>query len=290
MAPTTIPPIRSSIARVFAGTATGQLLTLLALPVIARIYGPRDIGALALFAGLATTIASVASFRYEAAIALPRSRRAAIALTHLSVSLAIITSVATAILTLVAHRWVPRGVVTMPPVLLAFNVLGTALYNIAIANNARTHAYTLVAATQFAHAASRALLPLAFALYSPTTLSLMLSNAVAPFVGLFPALYQLQRRGRGRSYALLPPLSITLRVAAQYRSFPLWSAPASLANTASCYIPTFVVGHLYGLSTAGMFALAERALSLPRLKFTIRTGTKWICQIMKRMKRAKPPM
>src|SRR5215210_2142529 len=54
-----------------SGTALGQLLLVLALPVLTRLYTPADYGALAVYSSTLTVLVVLASLRYEAAIPLP---------------------------------------------------------------------------------------------------------------------------------------------------------------------------------------------------------------------------
>ena len=54
-----------------SGTAAAQLLTVLALPLITRLYSPADYGTLAVYSSTITLLLVVASLRYEVAIPLP---------------------------------------------------------------------------------------------------------------------------------------------------------------------------------------------------------------------------
>ncbi len=66
---------KNAFARGFSvlvgGTAGAQLLTVLAAPLLTRLYSPEDFGLLAVYASLLALIGVVSSLRYELAIPLP---------------------------------------------------------------------------------------------------------------------------------------------------------------------------------------------------------------------------
>ena len=59
-----------------SGTAIAQLLLVLAMPVLTRLYTPADYGALAVYSSTLTVLLVLASLRYEVAIPLPENERA----------------------------------------------------------------------------------------------------------------------------------------------------------------------------------------------------------------------
>ena len=81
-----------------SGTALGQLLLVLALPVLTRLYTPADYGALAVYSSTLTVLLVLASLRFEVAIPLPDDDRAAGSLLALSL-------LALAVVTLVVSCW-----------------------------------------------------------------------------------------------------------------------------------------------------------------------------------------
>jgi len=53
------------------GTAGAQVLTVLAAPLLTRLYSPEDFGLLAVYASMLALIGVISSLRYELAIPLP---------------------------------------------------------------------------------------------------------------------------------------------------------------------------------------------------------------------------
>ncbi|MBA3554317.1 MAG: oligosaccharide flippase family protein, partial [Gemmatimonadales bacterium] len=63
-----------------SGSAMGQLLLALALPLLAHLYTPADYGTLAVYSALIAVLVVLASLRYEMAIPLPEDDTAAASL------------------------------------------------------------------------------------------------------------------------------------------------------------------------------------------------------------------
>ncbi|CAK0754539.1 conserved membrane hypothetical protein [Gammaproteobacteria bacterium] len=81
-----------------SGAALGQLIGLLVLPILVRIYDPVTFGTFSILFTAVTVLSSVASTRYEQAIVLTRSNRAAAALTQLAFLVAFVVCLIAAIL------------------------------------------------------------------------------------------------------------------------------------------------------------------------------------------------
>src|SRR5579864_4317949 len=65
------PSFASDVLRLASGTASAQVVGILAAPLIARMFAPQVFGALAIFASVAGIISVVSCLRYEIAIYLP---------------------------------------------------------------------------------------------------------------------------------------------------------------------------------------------------------------------------
>lgn len=86
------PGFLRHVAVLFGGTATSQLVGVLATPVIARLFAPEAFGVLALFLSYTTIVGTVSCLRYDHAIMLPASDRDAHLL--LALSLLVVTGIA----------------------------------------------------------------------------------------------------------------------------------------------------------------------------------------------------
>jgi len=86
------PSIRRSILTLVTGAVLSQAATVLAMPILARIYGPPEFGMYALFVSITTVLCVGATFQYELSIVLPRSAREGAALVGLGMRLLLVSS------------------------------------------------------------------------------------------------------------------------------------------------------------------------------------------------------
>ena len=87
-----------NVSVLVGGTALGQVITVLASPLLTRIYTPDDFGTLAVFASFLSIAAVIASLRYELAIPLPEDDKTAANVLALSLSIVVGNSLLAGIL------------------------------------------------------------------------------------------------------------------------------------------------------------------------------------------------
>jgi lipopolysaccharide exporter len=78
-----------------SGTTFAQILTILATPILTRLYGPEHFGLLALFLSITGIFGTIVCLRYELSIMLPESDEEAANLLGLSLVIALILSIFT---------------------------------------------------------------------------------------------------------------------------------------------------------------------------------------------------
>jgi O-antigen/teichoic acid export membrane protein len=71
----------SNVAKLVGGTSAGHAITLVSLPILTRLYDPGQYGLATLFYSIAAISTVVATCRYEQAITIPRTDRAALQVT-----------------------------------------------------------------------------------------------------------------------------------------------------------------------------------------------------------------
>ena len=68
---------RNNIIKLFSGTVIAQALPLAISPILARIYTPEEFGLLTIFLSILTIGNTIVTAKYEVAIYLPRTDKAA---------------------------------------------------------------------------------------------------------------------------------------------------------------------------------------------------------------------
>jgi O-antigen/teichoic acid export membrane protein len=246
------------------GGTVAQAITVLALPVLGRLYAPESFGQLAAVMAVASICASVLHGRYHMAIPVARSPQDPPVLLALSVLLALVLSVPAVLVTLalVGEPW--EGI--SPMVFVAtcvFATLGTALLDIS--------SYWFSYRDRFRVAARglslRALLTAAsqLALGALTGFGVLIGAMVGLSGAVIYAASNLIRQERG--VLRRPSLSELRAVLTGYRSFPLFGTPQGLLAAMSWnLLPLLLLKH-GGAVLVGHYWVAYRLLIAPLALF-----------------------
>lgn len=254
-------PFARSVSVLVGGTASGQMLMVLAAPLLTRLFSPEDFGLLAVYGGLLAVFLVVANLRYEIAIPLPEDEQTATDVTVLSLLAGCLTSLLTAVLVLcagdaiAARLGVPAlaGHLWLLPVGVFCGSLYLAVHYWAV----RHKRFADIAGTRIKQVVTTLAVQLLGFKLGP--LALLLGHASGHGMG-FVAL--------GRHLLHSPQLRQVsaagiLAAARRYRRFPLFSTWTGLFNTAGSQLPPLMLAALFDPVAAGLYTLAQRVLGAP---------------------------
>jgi O-antigen/teichoic acid export membrane protein len=90
----------TNVLKLVSGSVASQVLGILLIPIITRIYNPDDFGIFQLFMSISGILVIVSTFSYQFAIMLPKTEEDAANVTSLCTVLVVITSLLTGIVVL----------------------------------------------------------------------------------------------------------------------------------------------------------------------------------------------
>lgn len=256
---------RRGVLTILAGTATGQLVALLAAPLLTRLYSPEDFGVLSILSALIVTGGTVAAFRFELAIPLPERERDAYSLVILGLISCVFTATAGTLVVaaagdavagafdqpqLLPWLWLVPLMAAVMGVYLVLNQLAIRMRRYrAVGRRNLVHSVTMVTAQVAAGAAS----------FRPG--GLVVGLAFGQAAG---ALSLVSGAGLSGSEARAGRRKECLQSAAlRYRGFPLVLAPSGLLNALGLQLPILLIAYWYGSEVAGWLGLTQRVLALP---------------------------
>ena len=248
-----------------SGTAIGQLLLFIAVPVLTRIYSPADYGALGVFSATLHLLLVLASLRYEHAIPLPEDEDDARSLLGLTfVLLAAMTSLISLLVWLAGDAYV--SAVNVPALrpylwLIPVGFLGAGAYQAVSFWAIRRREFNRVARTKLSQGLSQVLAQVGLGLAGAGAQGLLIGDVVGRMVG-GGGLALLALRERRRLRVTRAGL---LAVAARYRRFPLLTTWAGLFNVGSLQLPSILFSTGFGAAAAGLYALSFKVLVLPTM-------------------------
>jgi O-antigen/teichoic acid export membrane protein len=255
-----------AITMLLSGTAFAQALTVVAAPVLTRLYTPEDFGTLAVFTTLFGVTCAVVCLQYNASIPVAEEDVVAANLLAVVASVGLLTSaVAAVIIAVIGEQTLARLVNTpaLAPLLwlLPLGLLLVGLHNGLNFWAVRRRSFARIAHTRIAQGCAQVVVQIALGVLALAPIGLVLGQIAGQSAGISTFARGLWREDRD----VLRMIAVRrmIRAAYRYRRFPLLACPAAVLNGISRLSPPMLVAILYGPATAGWFALAHRVLTTP---------------------------
>ncbi len=248
------------VATLMAGTAIGQVVALLAAPVLSRQYDPDEFGVFAVVSGLAVILGTALALRYELAVPLPQEEEDARALVVVGMLACMVSTAALCLaLTLTSGPLTrlldePRvrpWLVFVPLVAASF-----ALFRLLNQWALRQRRYAATARRNVLQSVTTVLVQVGAGARGAGSGGLIGGLGIGQLVGAAALIPGSGLRGpmaRSRVWAVMR----------RYRRFPLVLAPAGILNAAGVYVPVLLIAGLYGATAAGHLGFTQRILALP---------------------------
>ncbi len=258
----------ANIAIAGAGTAAGQIVTLVGAPIVARFFGPEAFGVASIFGTLVGIVAVVGSLRYDMAIPLPSEERGASALLGLSILISVGVGALTALgFLLFGDTLLSRlDAMALAPWWWVFG-LGATLT--ALASPLRLffqradHFSTVAGASLAGALVGTAGCAVAGLLGASSGVALVLLRTSTLLLTLPAVLVAVLALRPGTVGWVRPKIADLRAVAFRYRSFPLVTTSAALLDIVGRQAPQLILAALFDASVVGLYAMAVRLVSLP---------------------------
>lgn len=254
-------PFARGVSMLVGGTASAQLLTVLAAPLLTRLYSPEDFGLLAVYGSLLAIISVIASLRYELAIPLPEDDQEAANVAALSLLLITSTTLLSVLATVFFGKHIANalGVPALAAYLwlLPVAVLLGGFYTVFNYWSVRTKRFSTIAGTKVRQ--SLATVAIQIAAFKLGGVALLFAQVAGQSVGTaslalpalkLPAFKEISWQG-------------IKKAAERYKRFPIFSTWEGLFNTAGGQLPPLLFAALFSPAAAGLYSLANRILNLP---------------------------
>ncbi|MBZ0292967.1 MAG: lipopolysaccharide biosynthesis protein [Anaerolineae bacterium] len=267
-----------NVAVLVSGTALGQAITVLASPILTRIYSPEDFGLLSVFVSLFSMLVIMNSLRYEVAIPLAEDDEGAINIVALVVVLVIMTTTIFGVLFWLWGDWIFSWI-NAPELkayvwLLLLSLLGGGFYQAFSFWCIRRETFRTIASSKLWQGAGMVAVQLGLGVITQQTAGLLAGIAGGQVISNWPLL----RFARREDKHLLKHIHFSgmKKVASRYRRFPLWTSWSSFLNTAGLQMPAILIVSIYGAETGGWFSLSQRIIGLPTALIGVSIGQVYV--------------
>lgn len=256
-----------NVAVLATGTAAAQVITLIASPVITRIYGPEAFGMMGVFMAVAQIFIPIAAFSYPIAIVLPKSDSNARNLIRLSVLISFAFSLFSLIILLLFNKSIVDifriEEISSYMFLIPIVILSAGLMQVSEQWLIRTKQFGISAKVSFLQAIINNASKIGIGFLYPIASVLIIINAfgngmkaVLMFLFIRKSNYKPVEKKQE------PRLSIK-ESAKKHIDFPLYRAPETLVNAVSQRFPVLMLTTFFGPAAAGFYTLGNNVLQRP---------------------------
>jgi O-antigen/teichoic acid export membrane protein len=248
-----------------SGTAISQVLKIIFVPILTRIYPPSIYGTLAVFSSLLLLLIVGSSLKYELAIPLPEKDNDAEYLLILSFSIVCIFTIVLFLILMFTGDFL-AGVFHFEFIapyywLFCFGFFGSSVYQILTYWTIRSKDYVSITRTKITQSISGSVSKIILGLLSLGSFGLICGEIIGRMVGI-----------GSLGKPIFPKIWLTIHdldfhklksMAHRYRKFPIFSLPAGFINELSLQAPILFLASMFGFETAGLFSLSYAMLVLP---------------------------
>lgn len=250
----------------FAGAGTAQVITVLAAPLLSRLYSPAEFAGLALLTAVLGITSRVSSLKYETAIATGRGRSEMGALAAIATWILLAFTAAAVIIPILSFSMLQDrlGLASAIAfcVCLPIVVFADGMIQILVTWAVRWREFETVSANQVVRNAVSVFVQGAGGIAGIGGFGLMIGQAVGACVAL--TVLGLRRTIRELLNFSRRSSSRRLHAAARrFRDFPVYQMPKAILNSLGRYLPTILIPIYFSAAATGLFFLALRLTALP---------------------------
>lgn len=258
-------PLYKGIIILGSGTAFAQMIGIITMPIITRLYTPSDLGVLAVYSSILAIVGIGATLRYEFAYALPEDDKDAANIFGLCLILLLITTTILASILIFGSELLMSifdlNAVRQYLWFLLIGFLGMGLYNILNYWALRQRDYKQITYTKINQGAGGAITKIVLGILAFGPIGLIIGHIVSQIAGIGTFGRKMWRVEKENLRTI--SLNGMKRVASTYKGFSLYGFPASIINTISLQIPPIILLAIYDASIVGYYALAQMIVVLP---------------------------
>jgi O-antigen/teichoic acid export membrane protein len=255
----------NQVLTLLVGTGISQVIQVVTMPVVSRIYSPTDIGIYAIFFSVTSILTIPSAGRYDRAILLPKEESDAIHLTLSSAAIVLgycvlLFVIITVFGGMLAERFEKQEI----KIWLAFipiSVFFLSMYQIFTTFLNRMARYRELARNRVVRAVVMGGVTIGFGMMSMKPMGLVWGAIIGTVIAtclLFVDIARIYRSDR-------TPISYrrSVDLLKRYRDFPKYSIAAALANGVSMEMPILLLTAFFGPSIVGYYSLASKAIGVP---------------------------
>lgn len=257
-------PFLINIITLISGTAISQGILFAATPLLTRLYTPEDFGYFSLYAAIVAVITSVASWKYELAIMLPKEEKDAQAILFLSIITTLISTLFVLLLIILFKNFIIQYLTSEVETfiwIVPLGVLISGLYQVFISYSSRNKYFRSVSASRISQSGGAVSVQVGAKGFDLFPQGLIWGKLAGDFLALVVLLFKYLKNQTIQLKAITRK-DIQAN-AIKYKDFPKYQSLAQFLSSLSQNVPFFLLTTLYNPEIAGFYMLTSRILSVP---------------------------
>lgn len=257
-----------NILIVIGGTAGAQLISLLASPIITRLYSPEALGILGSFIAMLAILLPVVALSYPMAIVLPESNSKAVKIANLSLKIAFISSLIILVISFILGEKLSVFLgmagdnslfitLTLPCAVLASTFLVVCSQWVI-----RHKLFKLGSQAIIAQSFILNTLKVVCGLVAPLGKTLIILSIIGTFIHSLLIFFLIKFKKK-RRYKVPTDCHFDKSIAIEYKVFPKYRSPQGLLANVNQNMPVLLLASLFGPIPAGLYTLCRGTLQIP---------------------------
>ncbi len=254
-----------NILKLVSGNLVAQLIGVLLIPIIARLYSPEDVGLLQIFLSISTIVTIFSCLSYQTSIMLPKEEEDSANIFALCVLLIIITSGLCGLVVSINSDWIERTLnapeLSSYLIFLPFFIFLNG--NLVVMNYwlSRKSQFSIIAGANVSNSLFCKVIQIktkieAISIAPGLIIGILVGYAIADLFML---------RWICKDARLLEFINHReiIKMAYRYKNFPIYSSWSTVANEISLQAPSFMLSMFFSPTIVGFYSIAFQAVSLP---------------------------
>ena len=257
-------PLVTNVIKLAGGTAVGQLLVVIATPIVTRLYSPEDMGVFGLFMSFVGFATVGVSLKYEFAIVDSQSESEAGNLLYLALLLAFPVSLlfAGVLWCLISAKILLFEALPEWCVVAMFMVLiSTGVFMAFRCWFVRKAAFSDISISLVSQGACRAAVPVGLGLLGVGWVGMLAGEVLGRVVGIGRMAQKSWPSVKVAAYEFT--LDRYRILARKYWKYPTVILPSSLVDSLAVALPLPIIASIYGVAAAGEYLLVNRLAGMP---------------------------
>ena len=250
-----------NIVTLVTGTAIAQVIPIVIMPMLTRLYTPVEFGMFGMYIGIVSLLLVISTFKYDVAIIQPKKDSDAEQLFKLSFSISLIFNILIFLL-IYSNIYYLSNILEENYFIYFLYFIPYTVF-IMSANSGlnfimnRRKYYKQMSINKVIQGISIVGISLLCGFLDNTMFGLLIGFVIGHTIVFLNLFYRYWNTIEKANYPRM------LKVASEYKDYPMYALPSGLGNTSASQMPVILLVKVFNSSVSGYYYLVEKVLSAP---------------------------